>query len=671
MTESVRIGELLLARGCLGEEQLARALEVQTQGDPQKGIEPGERLGRVILQLGLVEPMELVRCLCEQKGKTDFLVVDEYPIEPALVERIPRELALSLKFLPLVRLDEKTVLVAAAAPVRSDKVDFLRQVTGAEIEQIPVDDEAFREKIIQCYRTADARLAAAARLGELLVAEGVITPRQRDWALVEAKRLQKKVGRVLLEYGLVSEEELFRAFARQRGLALLSANDVEGTSGTEEATRQELASAVFGEAAATSGVRDRVFIAGGGLSPAEADRPGDRGEPVSIHEDIVNNLLFEAMGQNATHVHIDNHEGEVVVRLRVGGKLRVLPPLHITKLNVGRVIAVLKTMAGLDPTDAAHPQAGALKRRTGEGRLYDFRIQTLPGLFGENAVVRVLAPPEGDLQDLAKEMPSALVARDLRKVRQRKGLMLIAGPTTELRSRTAYATLDLLTKGRDLKVVTVEDPVERVFPGVVQSEVSYDVSYTFAVAVAGFQRVDPDVAYISELQDADSANGAFKLARSGCLVLAGMRTGGVEAALSSLMRWSLRPETWAEDLLGVLVRRPVASLCVRCKRRYKPSAQGLAALYGDDVPPGPFFRALGCSDCGGTGHQDQVTLSEYFAPDEASRKLLADGADPATILRDASRGVFFPLRLDIQEKVRAGLVDIGEAVTTLLGRPQR
>jgi type II secretory ATPase GspE/PulE/Tfp pilus assembly ATPase PilB-like protein len=721
---------MLLARGCLSREQLERALEAQAGGERgAREMVPGDRLGSVILRLGLVPPMDLVHCLCDQKGKIDFIAVDDYIIEPALAERLPLKVALSMELLPLVRLDDKTVLVAVAEPLRSDKIDFLRHLTGAEIEQIVVDEPDMGDKVQQCYRAVEARRAGAVRTGELLVSAGLITATQRDWAVAEAKRLQKKLGRVLIEHMLLREEELYGVLAKQKGVTLVTADEVLAVR-EAQAVAQKLPRnyAVYNEVVpyreeenrlsvvtsepnldltdfatvfpgcqvelrlTTTSEMKRILYAlyrwpDSAAASAEV-RPVDRGlivtgrlrtvEPVGLpadpgvrrmYVDIIDNLLYEAVSQAVTHIDIENYEQTVVVRFRVAGKLREVPGVHITKTNVGRILAVLKDMGGLDPLERRRPQSGALKRQSVEGRTFDFRIHTQPALYGENVVIRVIGPPSAASEVLTLELPLAIGVKYLAAARSAPGLMLVVSPTTLQRADIAYATLGILKEDRNKKIITVEDPIERSVSGVVQTEVSYEVGYTFAQAIASFLRIDPNAVYVSELADPESAAGAIRLAHGGALVLAGVRAENLAAALEMLDGWRLRPASWPDELLGVLVRRSLLSLCPACKQPYEPSPAVVSAVYGDAAARGPFYRALGCPQCAGTGRQDQVVLSEYFAPDEAARRSLAEGTHPRTILEGVSPELLIPLTTDIQDKVGSGLIDITEAVRTLLKTP--
>jgi len=727
VTDSVRIGEMLLARGLISREQLDRALEVQTSGDGEMGISPGERLGKVILRLGLVEPMELVRCLCAQKGKINFLVVDDYLIEPALADRIPRRLALELLLLPLVRLDEDTVLAATTRLLPGDKVDFLHQLTGAHLEQIVVEDSDFRQKVFRCYRAVAARKAGARRTGDLLVDEGLITAEQRDWALAEAAEQQKKVGRVLIENGIIREEELFGAFARLKGVPLISAADIERVKNAARIAQVLPRNyAVYNEVVPYRVTGDTVYVvtsdpnldAGDvaqifharrarvhlstasdmkrillslyswqeessreapghapdrALVAAEARRTGGPGalpaDPQSrlIYGDIINNVLLAAASQGASHVHIENYEEATVVRFRVGGKLREVAGLHVTRSNVARVLAVLKDLAGLDPKEVRRPQAGALERQTIEGRVYDFRVHTQPALFGENVVIRILAPPEGTAEVLGLELAGPVGVKYLAAARSGPGVLLLVSPATRQRSHLAYATLNILKEDRQKKIVTVEDPIESSVAGIIQSEVSHEVDYTFDQAVASFQRTNADVVYVSDLETGECAGGCFRLAQAGCLVLAGMRASASAEALDRLVSWGFEPTTWPDQLLGVLLRRSLQALCPHCKRSYQPGAEVLAAVYGDSPPSGPFFRALGCPECEGTGRRGEVVFSEYLAPDESVRRGLGRGRAAAAFLEGVPEDSFFSLRQDIREKANAALVDITEAAVTLLG----
>ena len=347
--------------------------------------------------------------------------------------------------------------------------------------------------------------------------------------------------------------------------------------------------------------------------------------------------------------------------------MREVAGLHVTRSNVARVLAVLKDQAGLDPKEVRRPQTGALKRQTIEGRVYDFRVHTQPALFGENVVIRVLAPLEGTAEVLGLELAGPVGVKYLAAVRTGPGVLLLVSPATRQRSHIAYATLDILKEDRQKKIVTVEDPIESSLTGIIQSEVSHEVDYTFDQAVASFQRIDPDVVYVSDLGTRESASGCFRLAQAGCLVLAGMRASTSAEALDRLVSWGLEPTTWPGQLLGVLLRRSVQALCSHCKRSYQPSPEVLAIVYGDSPPSGPFFRALGCPDCERTGRRGEVVFSEYLAPNDSVRRALSRGKAAAVFLEEVPEDSFLALRQDIREKANAGLVDITEAAVSLLG----
>ena len=221
-----RIGQILLDRQLITVQQLAEARLLQVQGDPTLGIRRDEKLGRVLIKLGYITPADLIRALCDQDRHVDYLVFDKYLVEPSLVAQLPRELAMKFHVLPLVRLERKVWLVATPRDLAEPNLADLGREIDVRIESIPIDEPDFDALISQCYDTFEQRGKQAVRIGETLVRDGHITNEQLQAALVESHKSQRRVGRVLIEMGVIDEPTFYRVLAGQKGLPTITAAQV-------------------------------------------------------------------------------------------------------------------------------------------------------------------------------------------------------------------------------------------------------------------------------------------------------------------------------------------------------------------------------------------------------------------------------------------------------------
>ena len=234
-----RIGQILLDRQLITVQQLAEARVLQTEGDPSRGIERDEKLGRILVKLGHITPTDLIRALCDQRRHVDYLVFERYLVEPALVAQLPRQLALEYRVLPLVRLAHKVWLVASPREQDEAGLDDLGEQIGCRLESIPVEEPDFDALVGQCYDTFEQRGKQAVRIGETLVRDGHITKKQLRAALAERRKSHKRIGRVLIEKGFIDERTFYRVLARQKGLPTITAEQVIKV-GDREVMRQRL-----------------------------------------------------------------------------------------------------------------------------------------------------------------------------------------------------------------------------------------------------------------------------------------------------------------------------------------------------------------------------------------------------------------------------------------------
>jgi len=722
-----RIGQILLDRQLITVQQLAEARTLQAEGDPEHGIQCDERLGRVLIKLGYITPADLIRALCDQNRHVDYLVFDQYLVEPALVARLPRDLAVKHRVLPLVRLSHGVWLVAVPADRDEPDLDELGRRIGVHLEFIPVKQPDFDDLVTRCYDTFEQRGKHAARLGETLMRDGYITAEQLKAALAERRTSQRRIGRIFIEMGFVDEHDVYRVLARQKGLPTITdqqvietgdaammrerlpkafcvANEViayrerEGKVyvATSDPTldRQFLMSALgcrdleVRVAAASDMMRVIAHAFGENLAlektgPAgpdadeveEADLT-DIGEDETLaeiseaelaahkeqYEQIVANLLFQAIKRRASDIHIEHYARSVVVRFRIDGTLYDIDGTHVTKRSILGVINVLKIQARLNIAERRLPQGGRISKRTSDGEYYDFRIQTDPTVYGENCVIRILHQ-SGALKSLPElGFPEAMQAVFNRLIQSPSGLVLITGPTGSGKTTTLYSTLDILRRDTRKKIVTIEDPVEYALERIQQSQVLEAAGYTFAAATRSFLREDPDIALIGEIRDHETALEALKLCLTGHLVFSTLHTSDAISAAQRIVGLDIDPEVLAGELLAILAQRLAKRICPHCKAPYDPPEDLLAELFPLGVPDDVVFhRGTGCARCDNLGHFGRIVLGEFWVLDEDSKRLVATAADPFTILeRTLGTPALITIVDDAIEKITTGLVDPAE-----------
>jgi len=383
-------------------------------------------------------------------------------------------------------------------------------------------------------------------------------------------------------------------------------------------------------------------------------------------EQLVSNLLNEAIRRRASDIHMENYDDFVVVRLRIDGLLYDARTLRIDKSNITGVVNVIKILSGMNIAERRLPQGGRFKKKTPSGEVFDFRVQAQPTLFGENMVIRLLnqSVSFAPLSDLGFSMRH--VERYTKIVTNPSGLILITGPTGSGKTTTLYSTLDYLRKDTTTKIVTVEDPIEYSLPRIQQSQTHDLIGYTFASATRSFLRQDPDIALIGEIRDEETARETIKMSQTGHLVFSTLHTNTAASAAARMFVLGTDPELLASELLVVVAQRLARKLCPECRAPYQPKDQLLRDFYPEGAPDGVvFYRGMGCSKCDGLGHLGRIVLAEFWYIDENARLLISSRATEETILKESLGVNLFPLLGDALEKVQGGVVDISDLPTVV------
>ena len=379
----------------------------------------------------------------------------------------------------------------------------------------------------------------------------------------------------------------------------------------------------------------------------------DFAEPSDVVR-LVERLVRDALAVGASDVHVEAGEEAVRVRHRVDGVLRAVETLP---RDVGLpLVSRLKILAGLDIADRLRPQDGRARVRTGAGEV-ELRLSTLPAARGENLVLRLQAPEAADGTFAALGLSADDASRVEALLDAREGLVLVTGPTGSGKTTTLYAALARVQARGGVNVVTVEDPVERRIPGVVQVQVNERTGLTFASALRAILRQDPDVVLVGEVRDRETAAIAAQAALTGHLVLATLHTIDAASAVTRLADVGVEPATVAAALRGVVAQRLVRRLCADCRRaraagwrddrlRGRPPEGEpgyVAAVTATDGGPGTEPTGALCSACGacgGSGFRGRVALVEVLRADGVLTRMVADGADaPALSAAARERGM--------------------------------
>jgi general secretion pathway protein E/type IV pilus assembly protein PilB len=411
--------------------------------------------------------------------------------------------------------------------------------------------------------------------------------------------------------------------------------------------------------------------AGAGAELAGAD-PSVAGEIEEAQEasviKLVNDLLAEAVSERATDVHIEPYEQELIVRYRIDGVLQrgnVPPTIHRFR---AAIVSRLKIMANLNIAEKRLPQDGRITfRHRGERggvQEFDLRVSVIPMLFGEGVVLRVLSKAAVlmSLDDLG--MPANVLATWDGMINRPHGIVLVTGPTGSGKSTTLYASLNRIVSD-EIKVITVEDPVEYHVPGVNQIQVNARVGLTFASGLRSILRHDPDVVMIGEIRDKETAETAVQASLTGHLVFSTLHTNDAPGATTRLLDMGVEPFLVASSVEGILAQRLVRRLCKQCAETYRPDAADLPLDF-ELAPGATLLRGHGCRECRSTGYRGRLGIYELLSISDELRELVMERVNAPQIAAAALRaGDLSTLKQDGYTKVRAGQSSITEVMRAL------
>jgi type IV pilus assembly protein PilB len=546
-------------------------------------------------------------------------------------------------------------------------------------------------------------------LGEILVEDGLITEEQLDQARHESEQSGKSLGRTLIDMGLVNEAALVKALATQIGLPFMDLSDFQIDMTAASLVPQSLAKRYTalpiafeeetlivamsdpGNVFAVDDIRtltgrdirivvstrtdiadaiervSRVDAEVGDLAATAAAEEAESDEISALKESVdeapivklVNLLITQAVNDRASDIHIEPQERDVRIRYRIDGVLHEV--MRSPKSIQNGVLSRLKIMADIDIAERRIPQDGRVGLVVG-GKAIDLRVATMPTVYGEKAVIRILDKSHAllNLSDLGFSEHN--MERFERSFRKPYGMILVTGPTGSGKSTTLYATLNILNDV-DRNIITVEDPVEYRLGGVNQVQMNPKAGLTFASALRSILRSDPDIVLIGEIRDAETAQIATQAALTGHLVLSTLHTNDAPSAVTRLTEMGIEPFLVSSAVDAVLAQRLVRVLCEKCKEYYQPTADALKEARIPLMPDGSIprlYRPIGCNACGNTGYRGRMAVHEVMVMSEEIERMTVERRSSEEIAKVAHEQGMLTLRQDGILKVLDGRTSIEE-----------
>ncbi|MEZ4704685.1 MAG: type II secretion system ATPase GspE [Bdellovibrionota bacterium] len=556
-------------------------------------------------------------------------------------------------------------------------------------------------------------------LGQILLGVSNLTPERLEEVLNDEKTATESIGEILIKKKYITEDELIQALSLQTGIPV--AKDLQTSDIPEDLTSKIPISfakkhalipfkrkgldviVAMSDPRDLSPIDDVRILLGTNVKPALAkkgaildaiNRAYDRTSKVGdgIDQDLmddlegkdlnsidlnetqdlldsedeapiirlVNTLLFRAVKERASDIHIEPFEKEISVRFRIDGIMYEImkPP----KKAQASITSRIKIMADLDIAEKRIPQDGRIKIKIG-GRDIDIRVSTLPTSHGERIVMRLLDTSNVvlNLDDVGFSTKQLTIIKKV--IHMSHGIFLVTGPTGSGKTTTLYACLSSINS-KDRNIITVEDPVEIQLQGIGQIQVNPKVNLTFASGLRSILRQDPDVIMIGEIRDLETAEIAIQASLTGHFVFSTIHTNDAAGSITRLIDMGVEPFLVSSSLIAAMAQRLVRRLCPECKQPYMPSEAELheLSLSREQAKQGAIFRPHGCAACTNTGYQGRMGIYEILPIDEEIRSLIIKSSDSGTIKKVAAKHDVKTLRDDGTLKVLKGLTSIEEVL---------
>ena len=567
--------------------------------------EHGGRLGFNLVKLGLVSDDMITAVLSRQYG-IPSVNLDLFNIEPGVLRLIPQEVAQKHCVLPLSRVGA-TLTLAMVDPTNVFAMDDVKFMTGLNVEPVVVAEGSVQLAIAKYYGTS-REIELAATTVEDVTYESRNGSNGSNGAITHAD--------------------------------LISLDSIDFTPG---------------EAEDVEVLEDNEEIDLSTLSRLSEDAPVVR---------LVNVLLVDALRRGASDIHVEPYEKELRIRFRIDGMLYDVmhPPLKMRDALISRI----KIMSKLDISEKRLPQDGRIKIKVkvdARSRELDFRVSTLPTLFGEKVVLRLL-----DKQNLMLDMtklgfePESLT-KFKRNISKPYGMVLVTGPTGSGKTNTLYSALQSLNT-IDTNIMTAEDPVEFNLMGINQVQMKEQIGLNFAAALRAFLRQDPNIVLVGEIRDFETAEIAIKAALTGHLVLSTLHTNDAPSTISRLMNMGIEPFLVATSVNLIQAQRLIRRVCKDCKQENQTPVEALVEVgfSADEAKSIKTYKGVGCGTCNNTGYKGRIGLYEVLEITDEIRELILIGASALELRKKAIDDGMITLRESGLHKIRGGVTTVEEVV---------
>lgn len=561
--------------------------------------EHGGRLGYNLVRLGLVSDDMITAVLSRQYG-IPSVNLELFDIEDSVIRLIPQEVAQKYSVLPLSRVGA-TLTLAMVDPTNVFAMDDIKFMTGLNIEPVVVAEASVQQAIAKYYSTS----------------------REIELAPIAPEVVVQGLNGGITHADLVSLDSLDF--------------DTEATADQVEV------------------LEDNEEIDLSSLARMSEDAPVVR---------LVNVLLVDALRRGASDIHVEPYEKELRIRFRIDGILYDVmhPPLKMRDALISRV----KIMSKLDISEKRLPQDGRIKIKVkvdARSRELDFRVSTLPTLFGEKVVLRLL-----DKENLMLDMtklgfePESL-KKFQRNISRPYGMVLVTGPTGSGKTNTLYSALQSLNTP-ETNILTAEDPVEFNLLGINQVQMKEQIGLNFAAALRSFLRQDPNIVLVGEIRDFETAEIAIKAALTGHLVLSTLHTNDAPSTISRLMNMGIEPFLVATSVNLIQAQRLIRRICKNCKKEQPTPVEALVEIgfSEDEAQTMKTYKGKGCGTCNDTGYKGRVGLYETMEVTDEIRELILIGASSLELRKKAIDDGMITLRESGLHKIRNGVTTIEEVL---------
>ena len=554
------------------------------------------------------------------------------------------------------------------------------------------------------------------RLGEMLVDVGAITEQQLEEALAGQKGSGKRLGTYLVDEKYISEDQLIEILRRQLGIDFIDLNKAKIDPSLVTLVPKNIAKS--NRVVPVKLDRDTLYLAmedpmnfpaveqvknitkkrvipmiaytraidralsvlydNEGAAKAMEEMREEQGfatvdETANVLDNddtnaaptvkLVNSIIERGIIEKASDIHVEPRENDMCVRIRVDGRLNEI--LQIPKELQSAVISRFKVMANMNIAERRIPQDGRALARRPDGTNIDLRLNSLPTIYGEKIVIRLLTREQGILNPKGIGITDDDLPKFDRLMKNTSGVVLIVGPTGSGKTSTLYTMINAL-KSDTVNMISLEDPVEFQIEGVTQVAINEKVGLTFASALRACLRQDPDIICIGEIRDGETAEIAMRAAMTGHFVLSTIHTEDACSAIDRLKDMGVEPYLIAGSVRGVISQRLVRKICPNCREETTPDPMLLDYAGITPDPTKKFYHGRGCHQCFDSGYRGRTGVFEIMAMNSKLRDIVASGATGTELRRQISSTDFTPMIVNGRKLIDAGVTTVDEVVRTIV-----